>query len=214
MTSVGSGHRDLKTGLQSPHARGPWQATACPGGVRGAWGAGPAMSSRPVSPGSSLCLLPGPACVFPTVALVASSVTWGLTTGSRGGCCADIHRCEVHFSVLLSGCPLGHGRVRWASAPSAVCGNAFPESNPLPVVGCAVSAPRQPSAFCPISGGLCLPARHRAGLCGAPGSLPGLRVPGSSLAPGGGATWWPGSALEAPAAGEAPSLLQEFQEIQ
>ena len=127
---------------------------------------------------------------------------------------ADVHRCELHSSVLLSGCPLGHGRVRWASTPSAVCGNAFPESNPLPVVGCAVSAPRQPSTFCPISGGLCLPARHRAGLCGAPGSLPGLRVPGSSLAPGGGATWWPGSALEAPAAGEAPSLLQEFQEIQ
>ena len=258
MTSVGSGHRDLTTGLQSPHARGPWQATACPGGVRGAWGAGPAMNSRPVSPGSSQCLLPGPACVFLTVALVASSVTWGLTTGSRGGgllcrhsqttgsgvgcrrsddrepglrgwamqtfrrqgagvggvCLADVHRCEVHSSVLLSGCPLGHGRVRWASTPSAVCGNAFPESNPLPVVGCAVSAPRQPSTFCPISGGLCLPARHRAGLCGAPGSLPGLRVPGSSLAPGGGATWWPGSALEAPAAGEAPSLLQEFQEIQ
>ena len=106
MTSVGSGHRDLTTGLQSPRARGPRQAAACPGGVRGAWGAGPAVSSRPVSPGSSLCLLPGPACVFPTVALVASSVTWGLATGSRGGCCADIHRRQGaawHADVQMTG---------------------------------------------------------------------------------------------------------------
>ena len=36
----------------------------------------------------------------------------------------------------------------------------------------------------------------------------------SSLVPGGGSTWWSGSALEASVAGEAPSLLQEFQEVQ
>ena len=41
---------------------------------------------------SSRRLLPGRACVFSMMALVASSVTWGLTTGSWRGCCADIHR--------------------------------------------------------------------------------------------------------------------------
>lgn len=49
--------------------------------------------------------------------------------------------------------------------------------------------------------------RRRGGACVGPQGA-------SSLVPGGGSTWWSGSALEASVVGEAPSLLQEFQEVQ
>lgn len=208
MSSVGSGHRDPRPASRARmpgHRGGPQRVQrAC---VEDG-GAGPAVSSRPVSPGSSL-RPPGPACLFLATALAGSCVTWGRMTGSRGGGCgAEGHRRQRQgrggadvmepaggwgaFRVLLS-CPLGCGRVRWASVLSAVIGVVFPESNPAPGGRlCGISAltavhthhPPPPPRLCSRDA-----AAPRAspegsdfplvtgGLHGAPGLLPGLKVP-------------------------------------
>lgn len=124
--------------------------------------------------------------MFSMMALVASSVTWGLTTGSWRGCCADIHRRQG------AGGPWGADIHRRQGAGRASL-QTFTDNG----AGAGVLFRRSQSTG----------AGRGAPACVGPQGA-------SSLVPGGGSTWWSGSALEASVAGEAPSLLQEFQEVQ